>query len=372
MISANFDIIINRMGRKLRDYVVIWNAGVGFIYFLVGTVAILYGIDSLHLSGNFANMINIVKTRFSSLRPEEIIMMVVFGVVWLAGVTNFFYVRRALLEYKTRSFISFLAPFTLTLANALAVTLVFFDVRLSGSNVQLHFRNEFINSLNWVGWSAVGLVIASALFSVIGIVAMIKAALKPVAIAENEFERKERIEKEKEKAKLKKEHEKERKKNKTMAARPRASRDKIREDQMMFKSGDVSLEDEKLAEELAEKKKNPFLKEPTEEEKKAAEAAAVEAEKNKNFNPNGVPIAVVKENEVLSSNKPVLEQAITSSPNISPNISSEADETPAASATPAAPTDVAPMGGGAIDPAALGLEDPKTPETPITPAASAA
>ena len=97
-----------------------------------------------------------------------------------------------------------------------------------------------------------------------------------------------------------------------------------------------------------------------------------DTEKNKNFNPNGVPIAVVKENEVLSSNKPVLEQAITSSPNISPNISSEADETPAASATPAAPTDVAPMGGGAIDPAALGLEDPKTPETPITPAASAA
>ena len=358
------------MGRKLRDYIVIWNAGVGFIYLIASSLAILWGIDSLHLSGDFTNMINIVKTRFSTLRTDEIIIMVVVGVVWLAGITSFFYVRRCLLEYKTRSILSFLAPFTLTLANALAITLVFFDVHLlENGNVSLKYRAELLNSLNWVGWTAVGIVIANAVFSIIGIAAMIKAAIKPIAVAENEFEKKERIEKEKEKKKLKKEHEKERKKNKAMAVRPKASRDKINEEDMMFKSGDVSLEDEKLAAEIAEKQKNPFLKEPTEEEKKAAAAAAAEAEKQKNFNPNGVPIAVVKENEVLSSNKPVLEPAITASPNISPNISSEADETPAAGAAPAAPAEAAPMGGGAIDPAALGLEKPDTPEAPAAPAA---
>jgi hypothetical protein len=362
------------MGRKLRDYVVIWNAGVGFIYLIVGTILILLGIDSLHLSGDFTNIINILKTRFTTLRPDEIIIMVVVGIVWLAGVTSFFYVRRCLLEYKTRSIISFLAPFTLTLANALAVTAVFFDIRLlENGSVSLNYRADFINSLNWVGWVAVSVVIISVLFSIIGIVAMIKAAIKPVAIAENEFEKKERIEKEKEKEKLKKEHEKERKKSKAMPVRARASRDKISEEQMMFKSGDVSLEDEKLAAELAARKKNPFLKEPTEEEKKAA-ADAAEAEKKKaEENPNGVPLAVVKTNEVLSSYRPVLDQPVVASPNISPNISSAAEDEPAAAAAPAAPAEAAPLGGGAIDPAALGLvdekpADPNDPNAPIKPA----
>lgn len=355
------------MGRKLRDYIVIWNAGVGFIYLIVSSLAILWGIDSLHLRGDFTNMVNIIKTRFETLRTDEIIIMVVVGIVWLAGITSFFYVRRCLLEYKTRSMLSFLAPFTLTLANALAITLVFFDVHLlEDGNVTLSYRVELLNSLNWVGWTAVGIVIANAVFSVVGIAAMIKAAIKPVAVAENEFEKKERIEKEKAKEKLKKEHEKERKKNKSMAVRARASREKIGEEQMMFKSGDVSLEDEKLAEEIAEKKANPFLKQQTEEEKKKAEEAAAEAEKKKHFNANGVPLEVVKENAVLSSNKPVLEAPIVAaSPNISPNISSEADDdTPAA-----APAEGAPMGGGAIDPTELGLENPEAPETPEAPAA---
>lgn len=358
------------MGRKLRDYVVVWNTGVSFIYLLIGTVAILYGIDSLHLHGDFTNIVYILKTRFTSLTTEEIILMIVFGTVWLAGITNFFYLRRSLLEYKTKSILAFVAAFTLVLVNALAITYVFYDMRLEGGNVRMTFRNEFINSLNWVGWSAVGLVIASGVFSLIGVGIMFKIAFKPVAVAENEFEKKERIHKEKEKEKLKKEHEKERKKSKAMAVRPRASRNKIGEEQMMFKSGDVSLEDEKLAEEIAERQKNPFLKEPTEEEKKAAAAAAAEAERKKEFNANGVPLAVVKENEVLSSNKPVLDQPLAAgSPNISPNISSEADDdAPAAAATPA---DV-PAGGGAIDPSALGLDSPDEPAAAVAPEASAA
>ena len=354
------------MGRKLRDYIVIWNAGVGFIYLLIGTIAILYGIDSLHLVGDFGANVEILKTRFTTLKVEEIVMIVVFGVIWLAGVNNFFYVRRALLEYKTRSFVSFMAPFMLTLANALAVTVTFFDIQLQGNHFGLQFRGEFINSLNWVGWSAVGLVCLSALFSVVGIVAMLKAAVKPVAIAENEFERKERIAKEKEKARLKKEHEKERKKNKSMAVRPKASREKVSDEEMMFKSGDVSLEDEALAAQIAEKRKNPFLKDDAEGEK-----AAADAPKNSDLNPNGVPLAAVKDNPVLSTFHPVLEPA-TVSPNISPNIASEADS---AAPAPATPAEGAPMGGGAVDPSAMGLDDgpeaPKTPDAPEAPAAPA-
>lgn len=236
-----------------------------------------------------------------------------------------------------------MAPFMLTLANALAVTVVFFDIQLQGNHFGLQFRGEFINSLNWVGWTAVGLVCLSALFSVVGIVAMLKAAVKPVAIAENEFERKERIAKEKEKARLKKEHEKERKKNKSMAVRPKASREMVSDEEMMFKSGDVSLEDEALAAQIAEKRKNPFLKEDAEGEKAAADAPF----------------------------RPVLEQA-TVSPNISPNISSEADS---AAPAPAAPAEGVPMGGGAVDPSAMGLDDgpeaPKTPDAPEAPAAPA-
>lgn len=364
-----FGIIINRMGRKLRDYIVIWNSGVSFIYLVVGTIAVLYGIDSLHLTGDFSNIMNIIKTRFTSLTTEEIILMVVFGVIWIAGISNFFYVRRCLLEYKLKSFMAFLAGFTLVLADAMAITYLFYDVAINNGNFVLNPRTEFFNSLTWVGWSAVGVAILSGLFSLVGVVIIFKNAFKPVAVAENEFEKKERIEKEKQKEKLKKEHEKERKKSTAMPVRARASREKVSKSDMMFKSGDVSLEDEELAEQLAEKRKNPFLKEPTEEEAKAAK----EAEKKKDTNANGVPLSVVKENAVLSSLPPSAATAAPSSlpaasPNISPNISSEADDGVIA---PAVPPDgdggAAPMGGGAIDPSELGLDD--KPATPATPAA---
>ena len=352
-----FGIIISRMGRKLRDYIVIWNSGVSFIYLVVGTIAVLYGIDSLHLQGDFSNIMNIIKTKFTSLTTEEIILMIVFGVIWIAGISNFFYVRRCLLEYKLKSFMAFLAGFTLILADAMAIAFIFCDIQINNGNFVFNLRSEFLNSLNWVGWSAVGIACLSGLFSLIGVVIVFKNALKPVVVVENEFEKKERIEKEKQKEKLKKEHEKERKKSTAMPVRARASREKVSKSEMMFKSGDVSLEDEELAEQLAEKRKNPFLKEPTEEEVKAAK----EAEKKKETNANGVPLSVVKENTVLSSLPPsgvaTTPNIAAASPNISPNISSEADDGVIAPAVPPDDAGGAPMGGGAIDPSELGLDD---------------
>lgn len=311
-------------GRKLKDYSAVWNAGVGFIYLLIGTFMGLIGFDSLHLHGNIQEMIDIVVQRFTSLSTWEIVVVVFFALMWLAGLLNFIYVRRYILEYKIKSFVGFAGTILLFIVNIIVTLEVFFDIQVNNNGLSLISR-EYLANANWIVWTGVGVVCFSTFTSLIGIVLMIKGAITGVVV-ETEVDKMEKKRREKEAKAREKERKKEaRKKKNEMPIAPAASRMKIDESQMMFKSGDNNEEDEELAEEIAKNKPNPFI------EKKPEESAKKEEPKDTNV--NGVPNSVIKENPVLNS--PVS----FASPNISPNFESsepEVSEPDKTNATPAA------------------------------------
>ncbi len=305
----------------------------GFIYMIVGTIAALVGIDSLHLNGNFTNMVNIIKTRFTAMGTDDVLMVIFFFVMWLAGVASFIYVRRSLLEFKLRAFLSLIAPFLLLFMNLLVAVLIFVNISFA-QGITVNFRAELIGSLNWVGWVGISIMGISVICSAAGIAIMLKGAFAPVAITENEFMKAERKEKEKADKKKKKEKEKDRKKNKTdyiMPTQARASREKIDESEMMFKSGDNSEEDEALAAALASRRKNPFLKEEDKKDEKKEE------KKEPETNANGVSMEVIKENPLLDGPALSVEQAW--SPNISANAEPEPEPEPEPEEKKEDPTD---------------------------------
>ncbi len=294
-------------GRKLKDYIAVWNAGVGFIYFLIGSFAGLIGFDSLQLHGSFQEILDILGKRFSALSTWEIIVIVFFTLMWLAGITNIVYVRRYLLEYKIKSVTGVLATVLLVIVNVVVMVELFFDIQFNGNGFNFVAR-DYLRSAHWIVWTGIGVMGLSVLTSLIGIVMMIKGAVTGVVV-ETEVDKMEKKRKAKEEKQREKERKKEAKKKKNeMPVAPVASREKMDEDEMMFRSGDKSDEDEELAEEIAKNKPNPFLEKKDEQTKQEAP---------KETNANGVPNSVIKENPVLNS--PLAEYT---SPNISPNFES--------------------------------------------------
>lgn len=213
----------------------------------------LIGFDSLQLHGSFQDILDILGKRFSALSTWEIIVIAFFAVVWLAGITNIIYVRRYLLEYKIKSVTGILATILLVVVNAIVMTEVFFDIQFTGNGFNFVAR-DYINNANWIIWTGVGAMGFSVLASLAGVVMMIKGAVTGVVV-ETEVDKMEKKRKTKEEKQREKERKKEEKKKKNeMPVAPVASREKIDENEMMFRSGDKNDEDEELAEEIAKNK----------------------------------------------------------------------------------------------------------------------
>lgn len=296
--------------RALKDYIAVWNAGMGFIYFLISSYLGLLEIERINFTTSLGEDFNKIGAYFGGMSTQDIIIFLFFVAMWLAGVLNILYVRRYFLQFKMKSVVGVLATILLFLVNTAVIVLIFFDVKMDGGNISFANR-EWLGSLSWPLWVAIGAMCFSGLASLIGIIEMIRGATSGIIIV-TEADKIEKKRKEKEEKQHKKEREKEEKKNQTvMPVRKSASREVVDEKNMMFKSGDSSAEDEALAAEIAKNRPNPFL------EKK--EEVSVAEQPNVQTNANGVP------NEVANVN-PFIGNPNSALPNISPNISSSADE----------------------------------------------
>ena len=164
-----------KFGEKTKDYATIWNeatAGICMVvsFSVIGSFISYYQscseMKAIYSSSIYAQQIN-CGVLFESFDSALMALMAI--VMFVAGLSNFFYTRRYFRDGNLKTASGFIATITLVASN---LYLVYSQIRslIESSGSRLASVSSLISSYSWMTWVALIALIVSLIMSVIAMI----------------------------------------------------------------------------------------------------------------------------------------------------------------------------------------------------------
>ena len=172
------------LGQKTKDYIATWNEGISGIYMAYGFVMISALISTIETCSKLKASGYSATCGFSD--PSAFLTVAVSIVMFVAGLSNFFYTRRCFRDEDPRTLSGFVATFSLAIANGYMAFGLIAALNLAVSSAVSGGVSLVVfvgSTTSWMVWAILAAVIISFVMSVMAIVIQFKWS--PMTIGES-------------------------------------------------------------------------------------------------------------------------------------------------------------------------------------------
>lgn len=176
------------LSKKTRDYITIWNTGVGFVYIVNSFTTLLQIILLLQMQAEFNKAYGgssaVASSHSAGLSGEQIFAIFLIVDIFVAGISNFFYSRKYISGDNPKSKLGYTATISLIIANIYMLYTFgkkIIDTATASSSLSRTGTSSVISDayfgsqFSWVMWLVTIIIVFNAVAAVLAFFFMLKS-----------------------------------------------------------------------------------------------------------------------------------------------------------------------------------------------------